>query len=87
MPEEKLKVAAKAPNAYRMARKVLSDLFTPGELKLCTCVPSKPGSKVIREQADATKLNYLLGTCNILPYLVSLYQGDRSFSQMFLPLI
>ncbi len=50
-PMEKLKTAKKAPLAYRMVGKLLTDLFFTGELKTCTCVPVKPGGRVVREQA------------------------------------
>lgn len=47
---DRLKAARRAPSAYRMARKLLADFFSPNELKKCTCVPPKPGAKVIRER-------------------------------------
>ena len=56
----KIASAKKAPNAYKMARKLLPEFFTPEELRTCTCVPPKPG-KLKRSQADPQKLGLLLG--------------------------
>lgn len=56
----KLAAAKKAPNAYKMARKLLPEFFTPTELRTNTCVPPKPG-KLKRPQADEEKLGLLLG--------------------------
>ncbi len=62
----KLKTAKRAPTAYRMARKLLPDFFSPSELKNCTCVPPKPGAKVVREQADHAKMKFLLGNSTVM---------------------
>lgn len=56
----KIATAKKAPNAYKMARKLLPEFFIPEELRTCTCVPPKPG-KTKRPQADTQKLGLLLG--------------------------
>jgi len=53
--------AQKAPDAYRMARKLLPEFFTPEELVTCSCVPPKPG-KTERPRADTGKMDLLLGT-------------------------
>ena len=50
----KVKIAQKAPDAYRMARKLLPEFFTPEELVTCSCVPSK------RPIADMEKMDLLL---------------------------
>ena len=57
----KLAAGKKALNAYKMARKLLPEFFTPIELRTNTCVPPKPG-KLNRSQADEEKLGPLLGT-------------------------
>jgi len=59
--KEKVKIAQKAPDAYRMARKLLPEFFTPEELVTCSCVPPKPG-KTERPRADTGKMDLLLGT-------------------------
>ena len=57
----KLAAAKKAPNAFKMGRKLLPEFFTPAELSTNTCVPTKPG-KARRPLADQEKLDLLLGT-------------------------
>lgn len=56
----KIVSAKKAPNAFKMARKLLPEFFTPEELCTCTCVPPKPGKSKC-SQADPQKLGLLLG--------------------------
>ena len=57
----RLMAARKAPDAYRMARKLLPEFFTEKEMSTCMCVPPKPGAKITRPQADSEKLELLLG--------------------------
>ena len=60
MNADKLKAAKKAPDAIKMARKLLHEFYTPTELYTSTCVPPKPG-KTPRPQADKDKMELLLG--------------------------
>ena len=61
----KLDAAKKTKNAYKMARKLLPDFFTPEELASCTSVPPKPGG-IKRSLANPDKMRALLG---VLTYL------------------
>lgn len=61
MPKAKLDAAKRCSDAYKMARRLLPEFFTPEELKTCTCAPPRSGAKVVRPQADAGKLTLLLG--------------------------
>jgi len=57
----KLSAASKAPNPYKMARKLLPEFFSKEELSTCTCAPPKPGAKIKRPQVDSERLKLLFG--------------------------
>lgn len=66
MSKEKIKTAQKA---YRMARKLLPEFFTPEELVNSSCVPPKPG-KTESSRADMGKMDLLLGMYRIGLYVI-----------------
>lgn len=84
IPKAKLQAAKRCGNSYKMARRLLPEFFTPQELQTCTCVPPRSGCKVVRPQANGTKLGLLLCEyCNLVCMQACVTDGCSSYTRSY----